>query len=112
MTNYITAKFDEFVESTTDKLNNNDDLYDECTKLVQANKKCNKLDSLLNSVAYAEIAFRFRLKKLALCDQTHGTYFNSYNDPMEDAAAQLMMTRDKLMDYCAKKKLDYLSIFA
>ena len=110
MTDYITDKFNKFVFATVKKLNTNDDLYDECTKLIERNKHTDKLTALINSVAYAEIAYRFRLKKLEKCSETHGTYYRSYVEPVQDAMHQVLIARDNLMDYCAKKSISYLEM--
>ena len=110
MTDYITDKFNKFVFTTVKKLNTNDDLYDECTKLIERNKHTDKLTALINSVAYAEIAYRFRLKKLEKCAETHGTYYLSYAGPVQDAMHQLLIARDNLMDYCVKKRISYLNL--
>lgn len=110
MTDYITDKFNKFVFATVKKLNTNDDLYDECTKLIERNKHTDKLTALINLVAYAEIAYRFRLKKLERCSETHGTYYRSYVEPVQDAMHQVLIARDNLMDYCAKKHISYLEM--
>lgn len=110
MTDYITDKFNKFVFATVKKLNTNDDLYDECTKLIERNKHTDKLTALINSVAYSEIAYRFRLKKLEKCSETHGTYYRSYVEPVQDAMHQVLIARDNLMDYCAKKGISYLEM--
>lgn len=108
MTNYITDKFNKFVFETVKKLSTNDDLYDECTRVVEANKYCSKLEQLVNAVAYAEIAYRFRVKKLEKCRETHGDIYFSYYDPMIDAVHQLGSARDVLMDYCWENDINYL----
>lgn len=109
MTNYITDGFNKFVFAQVKKLVTNDDLYDECTRCVEANRGANKLEQLVNGVAYAEIAYRFRLKKLKACEETHGAVYFSYYDPMIDAAHQVGTARDRLIAYCLKHKLNYLA---
>ena len=108
MTNYITDKFNKFVFKTVKKLATNDDLYDECVRVVEANKHCNELEQLVNSVAYAEIAYRFRLKKLKACKDTHGTVHGSYQNPMIDTVNRLGCARDRLMEYCWDNGINYL----
>lgn len=108
MTNYITDKFDKFVFSSVKKLHTNDDLYDECTRCIEANKHCNELEQLINRVAYAEIAYKFRLKKLEACKETHGSYYNSYYQPVVDAAHQIGCARDMLIEYCLNNGINYL----
>lgn len=109
MTKYITDKFNKFVFSSVKKLQTNDDLYDECTRCVEANKKASRLEQLVNGVAYAEIAYRFRLKKLKGCGQTHGCYYVSYYQPVVDAVKQVGCARDRLMEYCSKHGISYLA---
>lgn len=108
MTNYITDKFNKFVFSSVKKLRTNDDLYDECTRCVEASRKAPKLEQLINGVAYAEIAYRFRLKKLKACKEAHGSYFNSYYQPVVDTAHQVGCARDRLMEYCWDNGISYL----
>lgn len=108
MTNYITDKFNKFVFKTVKKLSTNDDLYDECIRVVEANKYCSELEQLVNTVAYTEIAYRFRVKKLEKCRETHGDIYFSYYDPMIDAVHQLGSARDVLMDYCLENNINYL----
>lgn len=110
MTNYITDSFNKFVFKTVKKLQTNDDLYDECSRVVEADKKSNStLEQLVNDVAYAEIAYRFRLKKLKACGDKHGAVYFSYYDPLQDAAHHVGTARDRLMEYCWKHGIDYLA---
>jgi hypothetical protein len=108
MTSYITDKFDKFVADTVDRMHTNDDLYDVCTLLVECNKTAdNKLEQMINDLAYAEIAYKFRVKKLKHCDIAHGSLYEAYLHPTEDARNQLLGTRDKLMDYCQENGISY-----
>ena len=108
MTNYITDKFNKFVFSSVKKLHTNDDLYDECNRCIEASRKASKLEQLINGVAYAEIAYGFRLKKLEACGETHGSYYNSYYQPVVDTARQVGCARDRLMEYCWNNGINYL----
>ena len=108
MTNYITDKFNKFVFSSVKKLHTNDDLYDECNRCIEASRKASKLEQLINGVAYAEIAYSFRLKKLEACGETHGSYYNSYYQPVVDTARQVGCARDRLMEYCWNNGINYL----
>ena len=108
MTNYITDKFNKFVFSSVKKLHTNDDLYDECNRCIEASRKAPKLEQLINGVAYAEIAYGFRLKKLEASEETHGSYYNSYYQPVVDAAHQVGCARDRLMEYCWNNGINYL----
>lgn len=109
-TKYITDTFNKFVFASVKKLQTNDDLYDECTRCVEASKGASEVDKLVNSVAYAEIAYRFRLKKLKASEESHGNYFISYKDPVDDAAHNIGCARDRLMDYCKGDMKMYLSL--
>lgn len=109
MTNYITDKFNKFVFKTVKKLQTNDDLYDECTRCIECDKGASELEKLVNGVAYAEIAYRFRIKKFEACGDKHGFVHMSYFDPMQDAAHRLGCARDKLMEYCWKHGINYLA---
>lgn len=108
MTNYITDKFNKFVFSSVKKLHTNDDLYDECNRCIEASRKASELEQLINGVAYAEIAYRFRLKKLEACGETHGSYYNSYYQPVVDTARQVGCARDRLIEYCWNNGINYL----
>lgn len=108
MTNYITDKFNKFVFSSVKKLHTNDDLYDECNRCIEASRKASELEQLINGVAYAEIAYKFRLKKLEACGETHGSYYNSYYQPVVDTARQVGCARDRLMEYCWNNGINYL----
>ena len=108
MTNYITDKFDTFVDTVAEKLITNDDLYDECLRLIKANKKDTKLNQLISSCAFGEIAYKFRSKQLTMCGETHGTHFESHSDSLRDAMYQMCETRDRLMEYCKNNGSEYL----
>lgn len=111
-TNYITDSFDKFVSDTANRLFTNDDLYDECLKLLTANKTDTEANRLINSCAYGEIAYIFRKKKLDTCGETHGTYYKSYADTVRDAKYQVCETRDRLLDYCKAHNCDFAAFFA
>lgn len=110
MTNYITDKFNKFVFKTVKKLQTNDDLYDECLRCIEANKRETEVTKLVNNIAYAEIAYRFRLKQLKASEETHGTHFISYKETVDDAAHGIGCARDRLMDYCKDDIKMYLSL--
>ena len=112
MKNYYTGKASDFIEQKVSQLLTNDDLYNECTRLVEINKTCNRLTRLKNNVVFSEIAYRFRVKKLELCQESHGSTYTSYVEPMKDAMIQLLSARDYLMDYCDEKHIKIVNFYA
>ena len=111
MKNYYTGKASDFIEQKVSQLFTNDDLYNECIRLVEINKTCDKLTRLKNSVVFGEIAYRFRVKKLELCQESHGSTYASYVEPMENAMIQWLSARDYLMDYCDKKRIKTVNFY-
>lgn len=109
MTKYITDKFSKFVVKTANALTTNDDLYDECTRVVQANRQCSVFEQLVNAVAYAEIAYRFRAKKFKNHENAHGSIYESYHEPYVDSMNRLGSARDRLMEYCWENCINYLA---
>ena len=70
MKNYYTGKASDFIEQTVSQLVTNDDLYNECTRLVEINKTCDKLTRLKNCVVLSNLnyakEFIVRLTRLVL----------------------------------------------
>lgn len=111
MKNYYTGKASDFIEQTVSQLVTNDDLYNECTRLVEINKTCDKLTRLKNNVVFGEIAYRFRVKKLELCKEIHSSTYASCVEPMENAMIRLLSARDYLMDYCDEKRIKTVNFY-
>jgi hypothetical protein len=111
MKNYYTGKASDYIEQTVSQLVTNDDLYNECTRLVEINKTCDKLTRLKNNVVFGEIAYRFRVKKLELCQDIHSSTYASYVEPMENAMIKLLSARDYLMDYCNEKRIKTVNFY-
>ena len=111
MKNYYTGKASDFIEQTVSQLVTNDDLYNECTRLVEINKTCDKLTRLKNNVVFSEIAYKFRAKKLELCKEIHSSTYESCAEPMENAMIQLLSSRDYLMDYCDEKCIKTVNFY-
>ena len=111
MKNYYTGKASDFIEQTVSQLVTNDDLYNECTRLVEINKTCDKLTRLKNNVVFGEIAYRFRVKKLELCKEIHSSTYASSVEPMENAMIKLLSARDYLMDYCDEKRIKTVNFY-
>lgn len=111
MTNYYTGKASDYIEQTVSQLVTNDDLYNECTRLVEINKTCDKLTRLKNNVVFGEIAYRFRVKKLELCKEIHSSTYASSVEPMENAMIKLLSARDYLMDYCDEKRIKTVNFY-
>ena len=111
MKNYYTGKASDFIEQTVSQLVTNDDLYDECLRLIEINKTCDKLTRLKNNVVFGEIAYKFRVKKLKVCQDIHSSTYESFAEPMENAMIQLLSTRDYLMDYCDEKGIKTVNFY-
>lgn len=111
MKNYYTGKASDFIEQTVSQLITNDDLYDECIRLIEINKTCDKLTRLKNNVVFGEIAYKFRAKKLEVCQESHGSIYASYVEPMENAMFKLLSARDYLMDYCYEKRIKTVNFY-
>jgi len=111
MKNYYTGKASDFIEQTVSQLVTNDDLYDECTRLVEINKTCDKLTRLKNNVVFGEIVYKFRVKKLKVCKEIHSSTYASCAEPMENAMIQLLSSRDYLMDYCYEKRIKTVNFY-
>lgn len=111
MKNYYTGKASDFIEQTVSQLVTNDDFYDECTRLIEINKTCDKLTRLKNSVVFAEIAYKFRVKKLKVCNEIHSSTYESFAEPMEYAMIKLLSARDYLMDYCYEKRIKTVNFY-
>lgn len=111
MKNYYTGKASDYIEQTVNQLVTNDDLYNECTRLVEINKTCDKLTRLKNNVVFGEIAYRFRVKKLELCHEIHSSFYASSVEPMENAMIKLLSARDYLMDYCDEKRIKTVNFY-
>jgi hypothetical protein len=111
MKNYYTGKASDYIEQTVSQLVTNDDLYNECTRLVEINKTCDKLTRLKNNVVFGEIAYRFRVKKLELCQDIHSSFYASCVEPMENAMIKLLSARDYLMDYCDEKRIKTVNFY-
>lgn len=111
MKNYYTGKASDFIEQTVSQLVTNDDFYDECTRLIEINKTCDKLTRLKNSVVFAEIAYKFRAKKLELCHEIHSSIYESFAEPMENAMLKLLSARDYLLDYCYEKSIKTVNFY-
>lgn len=105
MQNYYTGNASDFIEQKVSQLVTNDDLYDECTRLVEINKTCDTLTRLKNNVVYGEIAYKFRTKKLESCKEIHGSTYSAYAEPAQNAMIQLLSARDYLMDYCDENSI-------
>src|SRR5574344_1364383 len=100
MKNYYTGKASDFIEQTVSQLVTNDDFYDECTRLIEINKTCDKLTRLKNSVVFAEIAYKFRSKKLELCHEIHSSTYESFADTMDTEINTLPRDRAHPFDSC------------
>ena len=111
MKNYYTGKASDFIEQTVSQLITNDDLYDECIRLIEINKTCDKLTRLKNSVVFGEIAYKFRVKKLKVCQDIHSSTYASFAEPMENAMIKLLSARDYLMDYCYEKHIKSVNFY-
>ena len=111
MKNYYTGKASDFIEQTVSQLVTNDDLYDECLRLIEINKTCDKLTRLKNNVVFGEIAYKFRVKKLKVCQDIHSSTYKSFAEPMENAMIKLLSARDYLMDYCYKKCIKTVNFY-
>ena len=111
MKNYYTGKASDFIEQTVSQLVTNDNLYDECTRLVEINKTCDKLTRLKNSVVFCEIVYKFRVKKLKVCKEIHSSTYVSCAEPMENAMIRLLSARDYLMDYCYEKRIKTVNFY-
>ncbi len=111
MKNYYTGKASDFIEQTVSQLVTNNDLYDECTRLIEINKTCDKLTRLKNNVVFAEIAYKFRVKKLKVCKEIHSSTYESFAEPMENAMIKLLSARDYLMDYCDEKRIKTVNFY-
>ena len=111
MKNYYTGKASDFIEQTVSQLVTNDDLYDECLRLIEINKTCDKLTRLKNSVVFGEIVYKFRVKKLKVCQDIHSSTYESFAEPMENAMIKLLSARDYLMDYCYKKRIKTVNFY-
>lgn len=111
MKNYYTGKASDYIEQTVSQLVTNDDLYDECTRLVEINKTCDKLTRLKNCVVFGEIAYKFRAKKLEACHEIHSSTYESCVEPMEYAMIKLLSARDYLMDYCDEKCIKTVNFY-
>lgn len=111
MKNYYTGKASDFIEQTVSQLVTNDNLYDECTRLVKTNKTCDKLTRLKNSVVFCEIVYKFRVKKLKVCKEIHSSTYTSCAEPMENAMIRLLSARDYLMDYCDEKCIKTVNFY-
>lgn len=111
MKNYYTGKASDYIEQTVNQLVTNDDLYNECTRLVEINKTCDKLTRLKNNVVFGEIAYKFRAKKLELCHEIHSSFYASCVEPMENAMIRLLSARDYLMDYCDEKRIKTVNFY-
>lgn len=111
MKNYYTGKASDFIEQTVSQLVTNDKLYDECTRLVEINKTCDKLTRLKNSVVFAEIVYKFRVKQLELCQELHSSTYASCAETMSNAMIKLLSARDYLMDYCYKTRIKTVNFY-
>ena len=111
MKNYYTGKASDFIEQTVSQLVTNDDLYDECIRLIEINKTCDKLTRLKNNVVFGEIAYKFRVKKLNVCQDIHSSTYESFAEPMENAMIKLLSARDYLMDYCDEKRIKTVNFY-
>ena len=111
MKNYYTGKASDFIEQTVSQLVTNDDLYNECTRLIEINKTCDKLTRLKNNVVFGEIAYKFRVKKLKVCKDIHSSTYESFAEPMENAMIKLLSARDYLMDYCDEKRIKTVNFY-
>jgi len=111
MKNYYTGKASDYIEQTVSQLVTNDDLYNECTRLIEINKTCDKLTRLKNNVVFGTIAYRFRVKKLELCQDIHSSTYASCVEPMENAMIKLLSARDYLMDYCDEKRIKTVNFY-
>ena len=111
MKNYYTGKASDFIEQTVSQLVTNDDLYNECTRLVEINKTCDKLTRLKNNVVFSEIAYKVRAKKLEACHEIHSSTYVSCAEPMENAMIRLLSARDYLMDYCYEKRIKTVNFY-
>ena len=111
MKNYYTGKASDYIEQTVSKLVTNDDLYNECTRLVEINKTCDKLTRLKNCVVFDELVYKFRVKKLKVCKEIHSSTYASCVEPMENAMIKLLSARDYLMDYCDEKRIKTVNFY-
>ena len=111
MKNYYTGKASDFIEQTVSQLVTNDDLYNECTRLVEINKTCDKLTRLKNCVVFGEIAYKFRVKKLEVCKEIHSSTYESSVEPLENAMIKLLSARDYLIDYCYEKRIKTVNFY-
>ena len=111
MKNYYTGKASDFIEQTVSQLITNDDLYDECIRLIEINKTCDKLTRLKNNVVFGEIAYKFRVKKLEVCQKIHSSTYKSSVEPLETAMIKLLSARDYLMDYCYEKRIKTVNFY-
>ena len=111
MKNYYTGKASDFIKQTVSQLITNDDLYDECLRLIEINKTCDKLTRLKNNVVFGEIAYKFRVKKLELCHEIHSSAYESCVEPLENAMIKLLSARDYLMDYCYEKRIKTVNFY-
>ena len=111
MKNYYTGKASDFIEQTVSQLVTNDDLYNECTRLVDINKTCDKLTRLKNNVVFSEIAYKVRAKKLEACQDIHSSSYVSSVEPLENAMIKLLSARDYLMDYCYEKRIKTVNFY-
>ena len=111
MKNYYTGKASDFIEQTVSQLVTNDELYDECTRLVEINKTCDKLTRLKNSVVFAEIVYKFRVKQLELCQDLRSSTYSACAETMANAMLKLLSARDYLMDYCDKKRIKTVNFY-
>lgn len=106
MNKYYEGNANDYIKKTIANMFCNDDLYDECNRLIKCNKQCNTLTKLKNNVVYNEIAYGFRLKKLNEC-HSYGKIYNAYFSPMQNAMNQLLGARDELIDYCIDHNIEY-----
>lgn len=111
MKNYYTGKASDYIEQTVSQLVTNDDLYNECTRLVEINKTCDKLTRLKNCVVFGEIVYKFRVKQLELCKEIHSSTYASCAEPMKNAMIKLLSARDYLMDYCYRTRIKTVNFY-